>query len=323
MNGARTTPEAVLVTGGAGFIGSHLCDALLAEGHRVLAVDDLSLGRIEHLGEATRRSRFSFLQADVLDDVFLPAVERFRPGAVFHLAANSDIRAGEAGPREDLERTLGSTLCALDACVRSGCGEFVLASSSAVVGETGDDRPIREDRGPLKPISYYGAAKMASEGFVSAYAHQHGLRSWILRFPNVVGPRATHGVIHDLLRKIAADPTSLEVLGDGSQRKPYLLIDDLLAALMAAWTRLVGECEVLQVAGSGTTSVRFIAEEIVRRVAPGARIVYTGGDRGWRGDVPRFRHDPARLEALGWRPALGSDAAIVEAIRRMALEMSG
>jgi len=312
----------VLVTGGAGFIGSHLCDALLSAGHGVMAVDDLSTGRLENLAHAQSHPRFAFEELDVRDAEALAALARDRQAvAMFHLAANSDIRAGNAAPRRDLDQTLATTLAALEACVAAGVPDFLFASSSAIYGELPQGVAVAEDHGPLAPISFYGAAKLAAEGFISAYAHQHGLRSWVARFPNVVGDRSTHGVLFDFAAKLQANPTRLEVLGDGSQCKPYLLVDDLIDALLLAWRRLPGRHDIFHIGGGTTTTVATIAQLAVAQLAPGAAIAYTGGDRGWRGDVPRFRYDTRRLAALGWQPSRDSDAAVAEALARMAREL--
>ena len=314
--------ERVLVTGGAGFIGSHLCDALLARGHAVLAVDDLSLGKLENLAAARASASFSFDRLDVRDAGTLTTIAKeFGPQAVFHLAANSDIGAGVADPAIDLKKTFMSTLGALEACAAVGAKDFLFASSSAGYGEAGAG-PIPEDFGPLRPISFYGAAKAAAEAYVSAFGHLRGLRTWAARFPNVVGDRATHGVIYDLVRKLKRDPSTLEVLGDGNQEKPYLLVDDLVDALLFAWRKLPGAHEVFHIGPKGATKVRHIAEWVVARVSPNARIVYTGGDRGWKGDVPRFSYQTKVLEAAGWQPSRDSDAAAREAVDRIARELS-
>ncbi|MFH1811574.1 MAG: NAD-dependent epimerase/dehydratase family protein [Pseudomonadota bacterium] len=321
MTGAgTTTPLHIVVTGGAGFIGSHLCDVLLARGHQVLAIDDLSLGSRANLASALAQPGFRLEVLDLCDRGKLAAVFAARRfDAVFHLAANSDIRAGMSDPSVDVRRTLDTTLATLEQCARTGVAQFFLASTSAVYGETGAE-PIDEDHGPLLPISYYGAAKLAAEAFVSVYHHQSGMRTWVARFPNVVGPRATHGAIFDFLAKLERDPTCLPVLGDGTQCKPYLLVDDLVEAMLVGWQRLDGTHSVFQVGPDSMTTVATLAQEVVRRVAPGARIVYSGGDRGWPGDVPQFSYDTSRLRAVGWSTPRSSDEAVIVAIDRIARE---
>jgi UDP-glucose 4-epimerase len=295
----------MLVTGGAGFIGSHLVDRLLAEGHAVVVVDDLSLGSARHVSPAAR-----LVEMDCAALAFVDLVRGLSPARIYHLAANSDIRAGAADPTVDLRRTLQTTLSVLEATRVAGVRQLVFASTSAIYGELAG--PLAEDAGPLRPVSHYGAAKLASEAWISSYGSLHGLEAWVFRFPNVVGPRLTHGVIHDFLRRLAADPSALVVLGDGSQTKPYLHVDDLLDAVHLA---TAGPPGVWNIAGVGETSVRSIAERCVAAVAPGAAIRYGTGDRGWVGDVPRFSYDTTRIRSIGWVPRYDSDQAVASAIR--------
>jgi UDP-glucose 4-epimerase len=309
-------PEHVLVTGGAGFIGSQLCERLLGLGHRVTAIDDLSNGRREHLAQALEHPAFRFVQADLRAPGAL-GDSLGRPRVAFHLAANSDIRTSAADPGADLERTLGTTLALLQAAPALGLEQLVFASSSAVFGPLPPGAEPDEGYGPCAPISFYGAAKLASEGFLSATAHQRGLRCWVARFPNVVGGRATHGILHDLMAKLAAGPQALEVLGDGSQTKPYILVDDLIDALLLGWRSLPGPVELFHISGQGSASVAWIAQALIEACAPGTPIRYTGGAAGWPGDVPRYAYAPGRLDALGWRARLDSKQAVREAIRRL------
>jgi UDP-glucose 4-epimerase len=204
----------------------------------------------------------------------------------------------------------------LEAMRARGVKRLFFASTSAVFGET--DALLHEDFAPLEPISFYGASKLAAEAYISVFAHTFGVRAVVLRFPNVVGERATHGVIHDFMRKLAADPGRLEVLGDGNQSKPYLYVGDLIGAVLTVWDKAEGAFAVFHAAGIGTTSVREIAEIVVAAAGRhDTRIIYAGGDRGWPGDVPRFRYDISRLQALGWRPERHSTAAVRYAVERI------
>jgi UDP-glucose 4-epimerase len=192
--------------------------------------------------------------------------------------------------------------------------KIAFASSSAIYGE--HPGVLREETGPLFPISNYGAMKLASEGAISAAVEHLGGRAWIFRFPNVIGSRSTHGVIHDFIRKLRQNPAELEVLGDGTQQKPYLHVSELIDAMIFAWekTRERVNCFNIGPTGSSTT-VRFIAEAVVRAVAPKAKIKYGAGGRGWVGDVPRFDYSIAKIQKLGWTPKLNSDEAVELAIR--------
>jgi len=307
----------ILVTGGAGFIGSHLCARLIARGSEVWCVDNLRLGRRRNIASLAAAPAFHFLELDVLDTVGLAALFRETGfDAVFHLAANSDIALGAGDFRLDLELNLMTTVAVLEAMRAQGVKRLFFASTSAVFGES--DAPLREDFAPLAPISFYGASKLAAEAYVSVFAHTFGGRAVVLRFPNVVGEHATHGVIYDFLRKLETDPARLDVLGDGSQSKPYLYVGDLIDAMLLAWDKAEGVHTVYHAAGIGTTSVKEIAEMVVAAAGrPTTRIVYGAGERGWPGDVPRFRYDISRLQALGWTPQRHSTAAVRYAVERI------
>jgi UDP-glucose 4-epimerase len=308
-----------LVTGAAGFIGSHLVDRLLALGHRVVGIDNLLLGRRANLAAALKNPQFKFLELDVNDiNACLAAVRQEMGGAgittVWHLAANSDIRAGGLDPEVDLRLTFLTTFNVLKLMESLAIPELVFASTSAIYGDPGG--VLAEDTGPLFPVSNYGAMKLASEGVITAALERFLKRAWICRFPNVVGGRATHGVIFDFLRKLRANPARLEVLGDGTQEKPYLHVGELVDAMLFVFQKSPGRLNCYNIAPeTGATTVRFIAEAVVRAAAPGASIHYTGGARGWVGDVPKFRYSTAKLKALGWSSRLTSDEAIELAIR--------
>ncbi|MDB5601060.1 MAG: NAD-dependent epimerase/dehydratase family protein [Xanthobacteraceae bacterium] len=307
----------VLVTGGAGFIGSHLCDRLVQRGDKVWCVDNLYLGQRRNIAHLEANPAFRFIEGDVLDRPVLEAL--FADGrfeAVFHLAANSDIAAGNADAELDLRLNQLTTLEVLEAMRRHGVKRLFFASTSAIFGEASGD--LHEDFGPLQPISFYGASKLGAEGYTSVYANQHAIRTVILRFPNVIGERSTHGVIFDFLRKLKANPNELEVLGDGNQQKPYLYVGDLVDAILVAWDKADAPFSVFHASGIDSTSVREIAEIVVAAAGrPDTRLRFTGGDRGWPGDVPKFSYDISRLKALGWQPRRHSTDAVRFAVERI------
>ena len=308
-----------LVTGAAGFIGSHLVDRLLATGGRVVGLDNLVLGKRANLAQALDNPNFSFRELDVNDceaclEFLRGEAARGPIKTVWHLAANSDIPAGVRDPEVDLKLTYMTTYNVLKMMRALYIPQIVFASSSAIYGE--HEGALREDTGPLFPISNYGAMKLASEGLISAMLEQFVKQAWICRFPNVVGSRATHGVIFDFVKKLRANPAELEVLGDGTQEKPYLHVSELVDAMIHIHQRSSNRLNYFNIApATGASTVRFIAEAVVRAAAPGARIRYTGGARGWVGDVPRFRYSIEKLQALGWSPKLSSNEAVERAIR--------
>jgi UDP-glucose 4-epimerase len=232
------------------------------------------------------------------------------------MAANSDIAAGATNLRLDLELNQLTTVALLEAMRAHDVRRVFFASTSAIFGET--DAVLHEDFAPLRPISFYGASKLAAEAYLSVFAHTFSGRVVVLRFPNVVGERATHGIIYDLLQKLEVDCSRLEVLGDGSQSKPYLYVGDLIDGLLTAWDKAEMPFAVYHAAGIGNTSVHEIAEIVVAAAGRvDTRIVYAGGDRGWPGDVPRFCYDTSRLHALGWKPQRHSTEAVRHAVERI------
>jgi len=319
-----TQPTTCLLTGAAGFIGSHLADRLLALGHRVIGLDNLLLGTRANLRHALASPHFTFLEADVND---YPAnLQRVRVAAgaggvhmVWHLAANSDIRAGTADPEVDLRHTFLSTFNVLQLMRALGSRRLAFASSSAIYGD--HQQALTEDAGPLRPISNYGAMKLASEAVISAALETFLERAWIFRFPNVVGSRGTHGVICDLLQKLAANPAELEVLGDGRQEKPYLHVSELVDAMIFITTHSHEPLNAFNIGPEGTaTTVQYIAGRVVAEAAPQAVIRYTGGAKGWPGDVPKFNYSIAKLRRLGWAPHLTSNQAVDRAVRELVTE---
>ncbi|MBM3882573.1 MAG: NAD-dependent epimerase/dehydratase family protein [Verrucomicrobia bacterium] len=316
-----------LVTGAAGFIGCHLVDRLLERGETVVGLDNLRLGRRDNLRAALANPRFRLHVVD-LNEVTACAVlvaEETATGPfdmAWHLAANSDIRSGVADPDVDLRDTFLTTFNLLKVLRGQAIRTLAFASTSAIYGA--HPSLLTEDLGPLFPISNYGAMKLASEAIVSAALETHLERGWIFRFPNVVGSRATHGAICDFAQKLRRNPTELEVLGDGSQQKPYLHVDDLVTAMLFIVENAKDRRNCFNIGTDGsTTTVRYMAEAVVRRISPRARIRYTGGDRGWVGDVPKFNYSIAKLRALGWAPSRTSDEAVDLAVEEVAAEVWG
>lgn len=310
-----------MITGGAGFIGSNLARALLQRPSlNLILVDDLSNGGLDLLQDVLDNSRVQFRQLDCADGGALTAAVDGAGGAltdVWHLAANSDIPAGVADPVVDQSRTFQTTVGVLEMMRALAVPTLHFASSSAIYGDLGETL-IHEDVGPLLPISNYGAMKLASEAQISAAVEAFLPRANIFRFPNVIGVPATHGVILDFVRKLQLTPGDLPVLGDGSQRKAYLHVEDLLSAMFHI-EGLAGRRVVFNIGpvDDGVT-VRFIAEQVRDRVSPEATISFGHGDRGWVGDVPRFRYSIERLLSTGWTPRWSSQEAVTRAVDEIA-----
>ena len=296
-----------LVTGGAGFIGSHLVDQLVDNGYSVRVYDNLSSGRLdflEHLGED-----IEFIEGDLLD------LKRIKEtlqdiDVVFHMAANPDIRLGTEITDTDLEQGTVATYNVLEAMRVKGVKKIAFASSSVVYGEA-DQMPTPEDYGPCLPISLYGASKLGSEGLITSWVGTFGLQAWIYRFANIVGSRGTHGVIYDFIHKLMRDPLRLEVLGDGYQEKSYMEVRDCVRAMIHLFETQSEDVNVHNLGTGDTCSVREIAEEVVTASGiPDVEVYYTGGERGWAGDVPKTALDVESLFSTGFSPGMQSEQAI-------------
>lgn len=304
----------ILITGGAGFIGSHLCDALLEQGHKVTVLDNLSLGRLGNLENAHKSSNFKFIKGDILEKAELFKIfENVHFDVVFHMAANSDIAKSHANPNVDFENTLTTTYNVLLAMKEYGVKNIVFASTSAIYGDTGVS--VSEDYGPLFPISHYGASKLASEAYISSFCENYGFKAWITRFPNVVGERATHGAIYDFINKLKKNPNELEVLGDGTQIKPYLYVKDLVKAILLVWSSTNNQINYFNLGVETRTTVKEMAEMVIEEMGLNAKIRYTGGNKGWVGDVPEFSYCLDKIHALGWQPDVTSNEAVRKSIR--------
>ena len=324
---AHNMSEKCLVTGAAGFIGSHLVDALLARGDSVVGVDNLKLGRRETLNSALGNLRFTFYEADVndvprLNEIVAKEAASSKFTCAWHLAANSDIRAGVTDSEVDLRDTFLTTHNLLKVMREQKIPRLAFASTSAIYGVL--PGAMREDAGPLHPISNYGAMKLASEAAISAALEAFLERVWIFRFPNVVGGRATHGAIYDFVHKLLKNPAELEVLGDGSQEKPYFHVADLIEAMLFITGRTEERLNFFNIGtADNVTSVRKLAEAVVKRQSPGAKIRYGTGNKGWVGDVPKFNYSIEKLKKLGWKPRLTSDQAVDRSVDEIVREVTG
>ena len=306
----------VVVTGGAGAIGSALVRTLLAQGTEVRVVDNFSTGRREHLPAPGGASRLSVHEADLREPSGYASVFR-GASAVWHLAANTDIRRGSADPNVDFEQGTLATFRVLET-VRRESVPWLLFSSSSVVYGRAKVLPTPEDYGPMEPESLYGAGKVAAEGMCAAYAHSFGVKVHMFRFANIIGPGMTHGILHDFFEKLARDPTRLEVLGDGRQAKSYLRTEDCVDGMLLGAARSSDPVNVFNLGSHDRLSAGEIARKVVQAHGGRARIEFTGGERGWTGDVPQQQLAVDRIEKLGWRPKYTSAGAIDRTIEEMA-----
>lgn len=318
----------IFITGVAGFIGCNLATAMLERGGEVAGFDNLCRGSTRNLDSIQGHPNFSFEVVDLADvDAYRHALNTLHSRSpiteVWHLAANSDIPAGIADPQVDLRDTFMTTFNTLLLMKELEIEMLAFASSSAVYGDLGD-QSLTENLGPLFPISNYGAMKLASEAAISAALESYLSRAFVFRFPNVIGVPATHGVILDFVRKLKLTPGNLDVLGDGTQRKSYLLVEELVDAMLFIRDHACDKLNYYNIgADDEGVTVRFIAEKVVEKVAPKARISFGHGNKGWVGDVPKFSYSIAKLSTLGWRPKLASAQAISKAVGQVAEQESG
>jgi len=301
------------ITGGAGFIGSHIVDRLLDEKHEVTVFDDMSSGKEEFIVDHFDNPNFTFIKEDLINKTRVEK-EIKDHDVVFHIAANPDVRSGADNP-SIAEKDIQTTYNLLDAMRNQNINKIVFSSSSVIYGET-PAIPLPENYGPLLPISVYGAAKLASEGLISSFAHTFNMQAWIYRFANVVGIRGTHGVIVDFINKLRKNPNELEILGDGKQRKPYLYVTECVDGMMHGFNHSDQEINVFNLGVNSITDVTRIGELVTKELdLENATFSYTGGKRGWKGDVPHFQFDINKIKNLGWQPKLSSDEAVTKAIQ--------
>jgi len=299
----------VFVTGGAGFIGSHIVDKLLERGDFVTVYDNLSTGNKEFIEHNFKNKNFKFIEGDLLD---LNKLEKSIKGHdfVFHIAANADVRGGIINTKVDLEQNIIATHNILDTMRKDGIRKIVFASSSVVYGEP-TRFPTPEDYGPLAPISLYGSSKLACEGLITAFCHTFDMQSWIFRFGNVTGERYTHGVIFDFVKKLLQNSKELEILGDGKQKKTYIYVIDLINAMFLALEKANETFNIFNLGNDGWIEVTKVADIICKEMGlDNVKYRFTGGARGWKGDAPFVFLDITKIKKLGWKPKISLEDSI-------------
>ena len=301
----------VLVTGGAGFIGTNLVKRLLEMGCEVDSVDNFTIGAKEHADLFRDDPNYHFYEINIDNtDVFLEELKGKEYDIIYHLAANSDIQKGGQNPEVDFRDTFSTTRSVLELMRQNNIKKLFFASTSAVYGDMKGEK-VTEDLGGLKPISYYGGAKFASESYISSYAFMNDLSVLIFRFPNVIGSFLTHGVIHDFVKKLHENHNELEILGDGHQTKPYLYVDDLIDVIVSMTEDVSGGVNIYNIGVDSATSVTRIADIVCEVLGyDNVDYKYTGGNVGWKGDVPKFQYNLDKIHNTGWSAKYTSDDAV-------------
>jgi UDP-glucose 4-epimerase len=309
--------QSILVTGGAGFIGSHLLERLLSE-NEVTVLDNFSSGKREFLVPHQDNPNFHLLEGDMKDAGLLQKATAEKD-LVFHLAANPDVKLGAENTHVHLEQNVQATYNLLEAMRKNGVRRIAFTSTSTVYGEAATV-PTPEDYGPLLPISLYGASKLSCEALISSYCHTFEMQSWVYRFANIVGERGTHGVLVDFIRKLRENPERLEILGSGKQRKSYLEVKDCVQAMVDTVERSGDETNVFNIGSIDSVDVTEIADIVVEQMGLNdVEYDYTGGvdGRGWKGDVKVMLLSIEKIKRLGWTPKASSAQAIEAAVKAL------
>ncbi len=308
----------ILITGGAGFIGCHLTKELLAEGNYVICVDNFTLGNEENMSDFINDKNFKFIKEDVVNvDNVIKKLKNIKIDIIYHLAANSDIQKGGKNPQVDFHNTLETTYASLEIARTLNVKDYFFASTSAIYGDRKGEL-LKENLGNLGPISYYGASKLASESLISAYSYMNEMNVVIFRFPNVIGPNLTHGVIFDFTKKLKANPHKLQILGDGTQSKPYIYVKDLVEVILLMTKNIPNGVEIYNIGVEGSTSVTKIADIVCEEFGlENVEYEYTGGNVGWKGDVPKFKYDLSKIHSKGWKASHNSDESVKETVKHL------
>ena len=303
----------VLVTGAAGFIGSNMTDRLLSGGHSVVGFDNFSTGQRGVLESAMSQAQFTLHEADLLDR---DSLARAMKGAelVVHFAANADVRFGTEHPRKDLDQNTIATWNVLEAMREQGCKRIVFSSTGSVYGEP-EIFPTPETCPFPVQTSLYGASKLAAEGLIQAYCEGFGMQSYIFRFVSILGERYTHGHVFDFYQQLAEHPEHLHILGDGHQKKSYLYVQDCIDAILIALDHVGGKVNTFNLGTDEYCEVNDSIGWICEHLGLHPRLSYSGGERGWIGDSPFILLDCSRIRALGWRPRLTIQQAVLATIK--------
>ena len=311
----------VFLTGGAGFIGSHIVDSLLPQGYEVTVYDNLSNGHLEFIERHLNHPRFRFVHADCLDHLRVSEAMRGHD-LIWHMAANTDIIGSHTQPDRDLKDCVIATFNVLEAMRQNGIKPILFASSGAVYGQLCLETHVSEDAGPLMPMSTYAAGKIGSEAFISCYCHLYGLRGLMFRFGNVLGSRLTHGVIYDFVRKLRESPRELLILGDGTQEKNYFLTEECIDGMAWAYRNVTltddTPCDVFNLGTTTVTRVTDIARIVIEEMGlADVDVKIQGAKLAWLGDQPKVHFTVDKIGQLGWYCKRSSDDAVRTCVRRV------
>ena len=315
----------LLITGGAGFIGSSVVDLLLSQGYRTTVLDNFSNGRREFVSHHAENPNFKLVEGDILDEGLVKELVQ-DADLVWHLAANTDIIGGHDQPRRDLRDCVMGTFNVVDAIRAAGPRPLLFSSTGAVYGQLCVDISVNESSGPLLPVSTYAAGKIGSEAFISAFCNLYGLRAWIFRFGNVIGSRMTHGVIYDFVHRLKQDPSRLLIRGDGRQEKNYFLVEECIDGMGYAFRNIPmtdeQPCDIFNLGTSSVTRVVELAQIVKDEMGlHNAELVIEGTKKAWPGDQPRVHIDVDKMTAHGWKAKLSSDQAVRIAVQRLLEEV--
>lgn len=301
-----------LVTGGAGFIGSHLVDRLLSNGHEVIVYDNFSTGFQEFLTDALKYNNFKLVRGDLL---YLEFLIKTMSGCdfVFHLAANADVRFGTLHPDKDLKLNTIATFNVLEAMRANGIQKIAFSSTGSIYGDA-TVIPTPENAPFPVQTSLYGASKLACEGMIQAYCEGFGFQSWIFRFVSILGERYTHGHVFDFYKKLLETPNKLDVLGNGKQRKSYLYVQDCIDAILLAIEKSGDKANIFNLGTDEYCEVNDSIKWICSHLNRSPKLYYSGGDRGWVGDNPFIFLDCSKIRGLGWKPKYTIKEGIIKTL---------
>tara|TARA_Y200000002_G_scaffold383265_1_gene404591 strand:- start:11353 stop:12333 length:981 start_codon:yes stop_codon:yes gene_type:complete len=312
----------IFITGGAGFIGSHICDLLLKDGYSITVYDNFSNGRREFIEPHLANNNFELIEGDCLD---LNLLNKAIVGhdLIWHLAANTDLISSHTQPDRDLKDCVLATFNVLEAMKNNSIQDLLFASSGAVYGKLCLEKYVNETSGPYKPMSPYAAGKISSEAFIHTYCHLYGIRSWMFRFGNVIGARVTHGILFDFINKLKKDNTRLDVLGDGTQEKNYFLTEECIGGMIWSFNNIIlnseNPCDVINLGTDSVSNVLEIAKIVIKEMGleNKAEIKIEGKKYAWLGDQPKVHLDTSYINNLGWKAKFSSNEAVREAVRRI------